>query len=124
MQVMSLNITTNLQPKMDYFVGDLKIPRKSLGRIVGAFPQVLLLYCCFTADLLLLYCCFTAALLLLYCCFTAALLLLYCCFTAALLLLYCCFTAALLLLYFKNLYTVLRVPAAPHPQPRPSPDVC
>ena len=77
---MSLNITANLQPKMDYFVGDLKSPRKSLGRIVGAFPQVLLLYCCFTA--------------------------------------------ALLLLYFKNLYTVFCVPAAPHPQPRQSPDAC
>ena len=79
MQVMSLNITTNLQPKMDYFVGDLQIPRKSLGRIVGAFPQVLLLYCCFAAALLLLYGFFTAKSLgrivgafpqvLLYCCF-------------------------------------------------------
>ncbi len=87
MQVMSLNITTNLQPKMDYFVGDLQIPRKSLGRIVGAFPQVLLLYCCFAAALLLLDGFFTAKSLgrivgafpqvLLYCCF----LLHYCCFT-------------------------------------------
>ena len=42
-QVMSLNISSNLQPKLDYFVDELQIPRKSLGRVVGAFPQLLTL---------------------------------------------------------------------------------
>ena len=41
-QVMYLNVS-NLQPKFDYFTHGLKIPRKSLGRIVGSFPQLLTL---------------------------------------------------------------------------------
>ena len=42
-QVMSLNISSNLQPKLEYFVGELGIPRKTLGRVIGSFPQLLTL---------------------------------------------------------------------------------
>jgi hypothetical protein len=41
-QVMYMNIS-NIQPKLDFFMSDLYIPRKTLGRVIGAFPQLLTL---------------------------------------------------------------------------------